>query len=266
MHDGPDVSEAGKLAELSRLEEHMAWQALNYLEPAKTLKVEDFLTPQKLTRVEAEESYVRGLLSNNIDQKEKWFEQALAVAPQFSRAAFELGGLALKRKDYRRATTCLERVPATDFHFPEARFKLGLSAYGAGDYALAVRRFREVLATFPLSEVYNDLGAAENQLNQPVAIDDFRRAFDGDQNDPVYLFNLGAALLKNGYFDEATRRLTALLDRNPDDTQARNLLENAQRRETTPSGSVANSERLKNNFNETAFRELKAMLQPKSGS
>ncbi len=128
----------------------------------------------------------------------------------------------------------------------------------------AASYFREVAKTFPMNEVYNNLGAAENRLNQPVAIDDFRRAVDGDQNDPTYLFNLGIALLKNNYFEEATKRLEAVLEHDPGDGEARSLLDRAQRREFTASGSkdIA-AERMKANFDETAFRQLKAMLQPK---
>jgi tetratricopeptide (TPR) repeat protein len=121
-----------------------------------------------------------------------------------------------------------------------------------------------VAQLLPMNEVYNDLGAAENRLDQPVAIDDFRRAVDGDQNDTTYLFNLGAALLKNNYFEEATKRLEAVLEHDPEDGEARTLLDRARRREFTSSGNKnVVAERLKFNFDESAFRQLKAMLQPK---
>ena len=109
-----------------------------------------------------------------------------------------------------------------------------------------------------------NLGAAENEIGLPTAVDDFRRALDGDGNDPIYLFNLGAALLKNNSFAEASQRLQAVLERNPDDKEARGLLDRAQRRETTAAGAKSPApERLKQNFDEIAFRQLKAMLQPK---
>ena len=34
LHEGPDFSEAGKLADLSRLDEHLAWQSLHYVAPS----------------------------------------------------------------------------------------------------------------------------------------------------------------------------------------------------------------------------------------
>ncbi|MGA8029010.1 MAG: tetratricopeptide repeat protein [Bryobacteraceae bacterium] len=256
MHEGPEISEAGKLADLSKLEEHLAWQSLKYLQPGATAQLDQFITPGKLIRVDAEESYIRGLLSSNREQQQKWFSQAAALDPQFSSPGFELAKLALERKDYRQAISWFQHIPSNDPRYPEARFRMGLSAYGSGDYRSAANYFREAATAFPLNEVYNNLGAAEDRLNLPVAIDDFRRALDGDQNDPTYLFNLGAALLKNNYFDEAAKRLQAVIDRNADDSEARALLDRAQRREPIE----APNERLKQNFDETAFRQLKAML------
>jgi len=115
--------------------------------------------------------------------------------------------------------------------------------------------------------VYNNLGAAENRLNQPNAVDDFRRALDGDPNDPVYLFNLANLLLKADKFDEASRRFQTLLSREPDDAEARDLLGRAQRHEfSSLSGKPVGPDRLKQDFDLTAFRQLKAMMQPKAGS
>lgn len=267
MHDGPEVSETGKLSELSRMEEHLAWQALKYLEPSANLTADQFMAPQKLIRLDAEESYIRGLLSSNPDQQQKWFAQAAALDPHFSSPAFELGRLALERKEYSQAINWLQHIAPENPRYPEARFKMGLSAFAMADYTAASNYFHEVLKMFPLNEVYNNVGAAESELGLGIAIDDFRHALDGDQNDAMYLFNLGAALLKNNYFDEASKRLQAALARNPDDAEARSLLDRAQRREPVPSGTTSLAPaRVKPSFDETAFRQLKAMLQPKGSS
>jgi tetratricopeptide (TPR) repeat protein len=263
LHDGPALSESGKLAELSRLEEHLAFVALKYLDPKTDWKLDQFLAPGKLIRVDAQESYVRGLLSPSGDQQQKWFTQAAALDPHFSGPVFELGKLALERKDYKQATAWFQRIKPGDPHYTEARFKMGLSAYGAADYNSAANYFREVLKTYPLNEVYNNLGAAETQLNETAALGDLRRAVDGDQNDPTYLFNLAAALLRNNRFDEAAKDLKTVLDRNPDDADARTLLDRAENQEPASSGQTIPA-RLKSNFDETAFRQLRDMLQPKT--
>ncbi len=262
MRDGPEISEAGKLSDVTRLEEHLAWQTLKYIEPSADVALDQFMSPAKLIRLDAEESYVRGLMSSNPEQQEKWFLQATKLDPQFSNAAFELGRAELSQKNFRQAINWLERIPPNDTRYGEARFKMGLAAFRAGDFGAANGYFHEVAKLFPISEVYNNIGAAENELNQPTAIDDFRRALEGDQNDSAYLFNLSLALLKNSQFDEASNKLRTLLTQYPDDSDGQALLERASQRDAAFANSKEHPpERLKEAFNETAFRQLKAVLQ-----
>lgn len=263
MHDGPETSETGKLSELSRLEEHLAFTTLKYLEPKANLALDHFIAPNKLIRVDAEESYVRGLLSPSGDQQQKWFLQAAALDPNFASPAFELGKLALQKKDYHQALAFFQRINPSYPRYTEVRFKIGITDYYLADYPSAISYFREVLKTYPLNEVYNNLGIAELQLNQPAALGDLHRAVDGDPNDSIYLFNLGAALWKSGRFDEAAKALQSLLDRQPDDADAAALLERAQTHESPATAKPDIPERLKLSFNASAFRQLKALVEPK---
>jgi tetratricopeptide (TPR) repeat protein len=264
LHDGSSITEAGKLSDLSRLELHLAWEGLKYLQPGQSLALERFMAPEKLIRLDAEESYIRGLLSTNKDQQQKWFAQAIVLDPHFVSPTFELGKIYLSEKDYQQALRWFGQIPLTDRRYPQARFNMGLSAYGVGNYDLAVTCFRELAKSFPMNEVFNNLGAAENALGMPVAIDDLRRALDGDPYNTTYLFNLGLALLKNNAFDEAARRLQIVVERKPDDTEAQSLLNRAKARERwVPGSKNLAAERLAPTFDATAFRQLKAMLQPR---
>jgi tetratricopeptide (TPR) repeat protein len=266
LKDGPDITETGKLTDLARLEEHLAWESLKYLEPGVDLSLDKFLAPQKLTRLDAEESYIRGLLSSSKEQQQKWFLQAANLDPHFVGPAYELGKLYAQRKEYRLAVKWLLRVPVNDIRYPDARFQMGLSAYGAADYNAAGNYFRDVAKIMPLNEVYNNLAASEDQLNQPVALDDYRRALTGDPNDPVYQFNLGAALLRSNSFDEAAKQLQNASSRLPEDTEISRLLGQANARlPFPPNTKPLAAARLKPNLDATAFRQLKAVLQPKNG-
>ena len=261
MHDGPEVSEAGRLTELSRLQEHLAYESLKYLQPASDLKLDDFMSPQKAVRLDAQESYIRGLLSDNREQKQKWFLQAAALDNKFAGPAYELGRICLDQKQYPQAIDWLRRVGADHPSYPEARFRMGLASYETGDYSAAAAYFREVLKTYPISEIYNNLGAAESQMNQAAAADDLRHALESDPNNSVYLFNLGIVLLKSGWFDEAAKSFQKAIDQDANDAEARILLDQSHRREAFQAGSKLPVLRLKNNFNATAFRQLKAMLK-----
>jgi tetratricopeptide (TPR) repeat protein len=264
FREGQVASESGNLAELSRMEEHLSFLYASTLQPGSNYQAEQFTTPDKLIRLDAKESYIRGLLSTNADQKIKWFEQASALNRAYASPAFELGKLYLQRKDFRQAQEWLLRVPSGHPRYPEARFKLGLATYGAADYRAAAGYFKEVSQTIPLGEVFNNLGAAENRMNQPAAVEDFRRAADADRADETYAFNLGLALYKAGRYDEATDALKTAVERIPEDREANSLLERAEQREPFQSanGRPPGVERLKEDFDETTFKELKAMLQP----
>jgi tetratricopeptide (TPR) repeat protein len=265
LQSGPEISEAGKLADLSRYKEHLAWQSLNYLDPRAHPSFEQFIAARKLTRLDAEESYIHGLLAGDKDQQQKWFLQAANLDSQFVSPAYELGKIYLERKDPRQALKWLQRVPANDARYLDARFRMGVADYQSGDYNAAVTCFREVSGVMPLHEVYNNLAAAEDQLNLPPAIDDYRRALEGDPADTSYLFNLGAALLRRNLFDEAQRRLQAVIDHSPDDSEADGLLAQAEEHQINPASTKPLAPaRLKTSMDSTAFRQLKAMLQPKT--
>ncbi len=220
LQNAPEVSEAGKLSDLSKYKEHLAWQSLAYMDPNHHTVFEQFMANRKLPRLEAEESYVHGLLSTDREQQKKWFLQAANLDPQFVSPAYELGQYYLEHQDPKQAVKWLQRVPAADARYLEARFRLGIAAYEDHDYNTAAAYFREVVSVMPLHEVYNNLGAAEDQLNLPPAIDDFRHAVDGDPSDVSYLFNLGAALLRRNLFEEAQQKLQAVMDHSPDDAEA----------------------------------------------
>jgi predicted Zn-dependent protease len=143
---------------------------------------------------------------------------------------------------------------------------MGLAAYGANDFSTAANHFREIAKLYPLNEVFNNLGASEAQTNAPAATDDLRRALDGDSGDATYQFNTGLSLLKTGSFEEAAKLFERVADRNPDDREAANLLAQARRHDAALGGSRIIPFRLKQNFDAIAFRQLKAMLQPKASN
>ena len=113
--------------------------------------------------------------------------------------------------------------------------------------------------------MYNDLAAAESRANIiPAAVDNFRKALEGDASDPVYQFNLGYALWRAGSFSAAAERFHSVLDHDPDDAVAALLLERCENRSGPRPGDSQTEglERLKTNYEESAYLQLKAVLQP----
>src|SRR4029077_13625883 len=80
------------------------------------------------------------------------------------------------------------------------------------------------------------LGAAESRLNLTAALENFKKAPEGEGADPDYHFNLGYALWKRGDFAAAAERFRAVLDRQPEDSEAVTWLGRCLKREGPRAG------------------------------
>jgi tetratricopeptide (TPR) repeat protein len=262
---GPAWTEIGSLEDLARLQTHLAWQAMHHTTKKTAVTEEEFRSKRPAIRVEAIENHVRGLLAPAPEQKLKLFTQAVRLDPRYSQASFELGRLYWERKNYRMAADQLKSVAAWDIRYREANFLLGLCRYHLREFAAAEQAFRSVVESVPLNEVWNNLAAAQSRLNSPEALANFTRALEGDPADPDYHFNVGYALLRQGDFEAAAERFRAVLERNPADAEATSMLGRALRPDPGQKSPIARSEgveRLKLNYEESAWLQLKAVLNP----
>jgi len=262
VKQGPELREVGALEDLAALQNHLAWQLLERLKPQDAPSETEFRERHPVVRVDAIENYIRGLLAANPDDQHRFFTQAALLDPHYSQPAFQLGRLSFKRKEYKSAADWFQKVPSADVHYREASFFLGLCRYYSGDFTAAQAAFESVARVVPLNEVYNNLGAAQLRANSPEALVNFRKALEGDSSDTAYLFNVGYALWKQGDFDAATANFRAVLDRTPDDTQATQMLGRCLSHRAYRPGDPESLERLKTNYEESAYWQLKAVLQP----
>lgn len=259
LRQGSELEESGPVEDLAALEARLSWQVLKTLSPKTAPPEEEFLRGLPHVRLDALESYIRGLLAANPEQQHRFFLQAARLDAGYSQPCFQLGKSYWDKKDYRVSAGWLARVHRGDPHYLEAQFYLGICSYQMGDYKAAEKCFEVVAASVPLNEVYNDLGAAQTRTDTTAAIESFRKAVEGDSADPDYHFNLAYALWRAGQFPAAADSFRAVLERNPNDEEAARLLAHAERREPFRPGSEGH-ERLKTNYEETAYRQLKAEL------
>jgi tetratricopeptide (TPR) repeat protein len=260
---GPEFNETGELEDLATLEYRLGWQVLQQLHWKSAASVDEFLQARPPVRLDAVESYVRGLLSASPDQRHLFFTRAARLDGHYSQPCFQLGKIFWEKKDYKIAAGWLERVSRPDPHYLEAQFFLGLCRYNMANFSGAEQCFETVAAAVPLNEVYDDLGAAQSRLNQPeAALASFRKALEGDTGDPDYHFNVGYCLWRSKQFDDAVESFRAVVERNPADTEATALLGRALKKEGPRPGDPKSEarERLKTNYEETAFRQLQAEL------
>jgi len=257
------VEQTGPLQSLSQIQARLTWMLLSQLHPDSAGSESDFLRSHPAVRLDALESYIRGLMAPAPDQQMRLFSQAVRVDERFSQANFQLGRLLSAKKDYRNAALLLSRVAAGDSHFHEAAFLLGICRYYEGDFDAAIRQFRAVAAEFPLNEVFNNLGAALSRKNDPGALEQFQKALDGDETDPDYWFNTGYSLWRQGVFSRAADRFRAVLDRASGDQDATVFLGRCLRLDGPRTGDPRSEgrERIKTTFEDSAFRQLQAELQ-----
>ena len=216
----PAFSVLGALDDLAELQTGLAWQTLRYAAPEAALAEETFRGRRPKIRVDAIESYVRGLLAADETQKHRLFAQAARLDPNYPQPCFQLGRLQWLKEDFKVAAEWFGRVTPAEPHFLEARFYLGLCRYYLADYAAAAVAFQVVAEKHPAAEVLNNLAAAQARLDSPQALENFRKALAANQGDPDYHFNLGFTLWRRGDFEAAADRFRAALDRASDDEEA----------------------------------------------
>ncbi len=264
LSQSPQDSATSALEDLGEAQMRLAWQVLRRVAgPGAAPSEEDFLRRRRPVRLDALESYIRGLMAASPDQKHRFFTQAARLDERFSLPCYQLGKMLFASKNYKVAAGWFERVDKDSSHYWEASFFLGLCLYQTGDYDRAIVAFQMVADALPLSEVWNNLGAAQSRKNLPQAVESFRKASQGDPNDPIFLFNLGYALWKNREFEAAADQFRAALNQSPEDQQAILMLGRCLK-QTPPSQTdpkVAGLERVSESFEEMAYRQLRATLR-----
>jgi tetratricopeptide (TPR) repeat protein len=265
LRQGPEFLETGPLENLSQMETRLGWTLAHQFAPEGTPTQDEFFRSRPPVRVDAMESYIRGLAASNPDRKLKLFQQATRVDEHFSQPAFQLGRIYFQKKDYRTSDQWLVKVSKSDSHFLEAAFLRGICLYYEGDFDNAINQFRLVAGEIPLNEVYNNLGAALSRKNDPAAIENFDKALQGDEGDPDYWFNVGYALWKHGQYPLAAEKFRAVLDRKQDDSEATIMLGRCIKMDGPRTGDPRSDgrERIKTTFEDSAWRQLQAELKSK---
>ena len=263
LRSGLEFASTGRLEELAVLQNHLAWQTLQALAPALAPSFTDFDRSHPPIRVEAIESYVRGLQATKPEEKYRLLTEAANLDERYSQARFELGRLQLERGNFREAAAWLDRVPVADVHHLEAIFFLGIARYRAGEFVAAEQAFERVLVDLPLSRVLNNLALAQARLGRAKSAENLAKAREGDPTDADYSFNAGYLLWRQGQFKAAITPLEEALSRNRDDAESAMFLGLCQRADpaSLKETPLEGRERLKTRLDETAYRQLKMLVE-----
>lgn len=266
LRQGPEFSELGALEDLAAIQGRVGWRALHTLHPEGAPPLEEFMNARPVYRVDAIENYVRGLLATNPDVQHRYFTNAIRIEPSLSRVHFRMGMLHYGRKEYKLAVDEFVKVLPANSHYRESQFFVGVCKFRTSDFAGAQAAFEQVGKDIPLSEVLNNIGVAQARRNMPEeALETIGKALEGDPADATYQFNMGLMLWKRGKLDEAAEHFQIAADRDPADTESQTMLTRCQKKQgPRPQDRMDFRERLKTGYEETAWLQLKSMLQPAS--
>ncbi|HJY85577.1 MAG TPA: tetratricopeptide repeat protein [Candidatus Acidoferrales bacterium] len=248
----PALEESGTLEGLMELHGRLVWRLLCDLEPGSNqaatcgrgkLRRTEFLEKLTRRRLDALESYVRGLASLERDRDEpklRLLREAAELEPAWIDPAFALGHAYFVRRDCEAALPWLSRVPPAHERGPEASFEAGICHLLGDDPARAEAAFTALLERLragpepssasqadagDLPEVLNNLAVARARLGKMhEAILAFRRVTHLDPAEPDYWFNLGLAELRANDPAGAVAPLREVLARQPENGEARALL------------------------------------------
>lgn len=260
------IEQTGPLENLSQLETQLSYMALKTLNPGLQTSSEDFQRGRPPVRTDAVESYIRGLLAVNPEQKQKLFSQAARLDEHFSQPNFQLGRMLFLKRDYKTAALWLAKVSKTDSHYLEAAYQLGICKYYGNDFDAAASQFQVVASEIPLNEVWNNLACALSRKGDTAgSLENFSKALEGDQSDPDYWFNMGYGMWKAGKYREAAEKFRAVLDRSPEDGEATTMLGRCIKMDPFRPGDsrVEGRERIKTAFEDSAFRQIEAQMKRK---
>ncbi|MBM3782950.1 MAG: tetratricopeptide repeat protein [Acidobacteria bacterium] len=266
LRQSPEIVERGLLEDLAVLQDRLAWRVLNTVSPNAAGTEPEFLERRARVRVDAIENFIRGLQSKDTLARHRHFTQAARLDPSYSQPCFQLGLHYWDNEDYQQAARWFERVGRADAHYFEAMYYQAISRHYLGEYGSAEHLFLTVLSHVPLNEVFCNLGASQlRQAKWDAAISNFEKALEGDPADPDYHFDLAYALWHAKRFDDAAAEFRAVLERIPDDKDATALLGLCLRNQGPKSGDpkYEGLERMKEDYEETVFRQLKALIEKK---
>ncbi len=270
----PAVTESAPLAGFGTLQSALAWDLLRMIRTDFSVPKDKYISSVAPVRLDALENYIRGMLASTAEEKVQHYREAVRLNPEYAQAWLQLGKTYYAQRAYEPAIAALGQVQqssvvsglVSDAVAREANFYLGLAAFAHGDFAKSESAFAFVAARLPLAEVYNNLGVVATRRGQKKAADYFEKAIQNDPSDPDYHFNLGVTLTQSGDRAGAARELHTALDRRPNDSEAKMLLDSLT--PTAGSGGIVPSsatskapvERIKRNYEEDAFRQMTTQM------
>jgi len=258
----PDLVESGPLASLIAIQTALAWDVSLHIYPDLYESRQSFIQRAPAIRLDAFESFIRGVLATAQPEKIRYLKAAVAIDPTYAQALLLLGKTYYAAHDYEQAAIWFAKLPQDDSAYSESSFFLGLCEYHLGRFDRASAAFKSTAEHVPLTEVLNNIGVTENRRGHHDAVGYFQKAVDADPTDADYHFNLAVALYRKGDIPAAQRQLRDTLARRANDADALKFQDALAASLTTHTpATYVPLTRIKRNYDESSYRQLAVELQ-----
>jgi len=219
--------QVSKFPDSSRLRTNLALALMNAgrleeaaceLTAALAVDPDDYVSAVALARVQA--------LRGELEQARTLYERVLARHPGDQTILASLAYIALQLDDHARAEALLSAALSMDPEQPLSHFLLGVVRLRKGDGKAAIRELRAATRLDVRRAVFHQaLGVAYALGEDYVRAErSFRAAFTLSPSSPAITYGLCRALIRLSKADEAAGILKPLVERHPDDLEARRLL------------------------------------------
>lgn len=247
------LTESAPLAQLLPLENKLAWRCVRSLDSKFNIALSSFVAASAPVKLDAYESYIRGVTATTADDRLKRLKTAVDLDPTEPEALLALGKTEYAALSYDAAAAALAKIPPSDPLALEANFYRGLARFNNAHYSDAEEAFTAVAARLPLPEVVNNQGVAQaRQRKDGTAL--MQRASAADPQDPDYHFNVAVALRRRGDVAGARKEIDQSMKLRPNDAEAKELQAVLSGAETAPAGFDP-QERIRRTYSEAAFRQ-----------
>ncbi|MGI4757151.1 MAG: tetratricopeptide repeat protein [Janthinobacterium lividum] len=258
------LQQEASLPRLLEVENNLAWLCARQMDPKFAVAQNTFVAASAGLKLDAYESYIRGITANTDDERVKRLKTAVDLAPGNTSALLALGKTEYTDSDYDNAAAVLAKVPAADPLALEAGFYRGLARFNTAHYADAEGAFAVVGTKLPLPEVINNQGVAMARQHKDGTVL-LQRASSADPLDADYHFNVAVALHRKGDNAHAKTEIEQALKLRPTDAEARELSAVIAGTHAAPAGFDP-QERIRRTYSEAAFRQAAFQIDQLRGA
>ncbi len=247
------LEQSAELPRLLEVQNNLAWLCARQMDPRFNVSQATFQAASAGLKLEAYESYIRGITATTDDERLKRLQTAVQIAPTDAAALLALGKDEYTGGDYDSAAAILQRVPANDPYALEANFYRGLARFNSAHYADAEGAFALVSGKLPLPEVINNQGVAmARQHKDATAL--LQHASMADPQDAEYHFNVAVAMHRRGDNVHAKAEIDQAVKLRRNDSEANTLQAVIAGTAPAPPGFDP-QERIRRTYSEAAFRQ-----------